>query len=177
MQTCVSWMWNAKHSVTVFQNCGFMCEYSHTFTHPAASGCRSGLISVALTLIGACVPWLCVSVEYHAEPRFPSLPFTLLAGPLSLLTTHTMIPIMMPCVLGFLVLLSVFTPQLVALHSLTGRTLDCAVWSHSSSCLSEQSTDSGVLEGKEISKTGRGRLNGKCGYFEKQNVPGNNFKV
>lgn len=26
-----SWMWNAKHSVTVllFQNCGFMCEFIH----------------------------------------------------------------------------------------------------------------------------------------------------
>lgn len=52
----------------------------HTFTHPAARGCRSGLISVALTLIGACVPWLCVSLEYHAEPQSPALPFTLPAG-------------------------------------------------------------------------------------------------
>lgn len=70
--------------------------HSRTFTHPAARGYRSGLISVAVTLIGACVPWLCVSLEYHAEPQSPpSLSFTLPTSPpspsalsLSLLTTH-----------------------------------------------------------------------------------------
>lgn len=103
----------------------------HTFTQPAARGCRSGLISVALTLIGACVPWLCVSLEYHAEPQSLSLPFTLPAGLfcsalcLSLLSPHNIA--LTPCALLFLlVLLSIFNsfpPQLVARHSLTGEHL------------------------------------------------------
>lgn len=98
-------MWNTKHNATVFHWIHSKAQtHSHTFTYPAARGCRSGLISVAMTLIGACVPWLCVSLEYHAEaqPLPSSLPFTLAASPhpwsaFSLSPHHTSSPLT-PCV-------------------------------------------------------------------------------
>lgn len=39
-----------------------------TFSHPAARGCISAFISVALTLIGVCVLWLCLSLNCHSKP-------------------------------------------------------------------------------------------------------------
>lgn len=70
---------------------------THVHTGPTARGCRSGLISVTVTLIGPCVLWLCVSLEYPAEPQSPRLPFTLPASPhplsvLSLSSHHTSTP-------------------------------------------------------------------------------------
>lgn len=44
---------------------------SPTFSHPAGRHCRSGLISIALTVIGGCVLWLSVSLEDHVEPQSP----------------------------------------------------------------------------------------------------------
>lgn len=56
-------------------NCWIL--YWCTFAHPAASSCRSGLFNVAV--IGVCVLWLCVSMEYHVKP--PVCILLLPAGP------------------------------------------------------------------------------------------------